>query len=194
MLTVRFIGFFSIFRKGNMTANIAAGALGIAVIFMALFALCLPVAAQSGDEEEPAMIYHGRDMEGNRIFGTEHRAAPSFYTDPESGDRRFQTPPPDPSASSNGNGPEYIFVAPEVYPGDYWQNGQRPPGNKPGGRPDYRPGNRPGGKPDGSSPPNRPSRRSLGPPPGGYPPTYDRPPTGGASFIPRSPVWEGSRR
>lgn len=198
MLTVRFIGFFSTFRKGNMTA---LGPLPL-VIFMALWALALPggaVAAQPGEEEEPARIYHGRDMEGNRVFGTDHRAAPSFYTDPATGDRHFQTPPPDPSASGSGDGPEYIFISPEVYPGD-WRNGQqggqRPPGGdsaRPGGS-SVRPSGKPSDSPAGKTIPKKPPRRSLGPPPGGYPPTYDRPPTGGASFIPRSPVWEGNRR
>ncbi|MDR1125507.1 MAG: hypothetical protein LBM64_05530 [Deltaproteobacteria bacterium] len=138
MLTGRFIGFFHIFRKGN----IAADAPWAVVIFMALLQCGLLFSASA-----PAL------------------AAPFFYTDPQTGDRNFHTSPPDPSSSSSGSRPDYIFVAPEVYPGDNWQNGS-----------------------------NKPPRRSLGPPPGGYPPTYDRPPTGGGSFIPRDPAWPGASK
>lgn len=160
MLTVRFIGFFSTFRKGNIGPRMQRALRLAAVILMAPFVLGPPLAAfaATNDEEEAAMIYHGRDSGGNRIFGSDHRAAPSFYTDPQSGDRHFHTPPPDPSASSSGAGPEYIFVTPELYPEGNWQNGQRPPDGKPGGKSGQKPGTRPGGKP-GVKPGGKPGGR-----------------------------------
>ncbi|MDL2307454.1 hypothetical protein LJC48_05440 [Desulfovibrio sp. OttesenSCG-928-C06] len=146
MLTLRLLGFFQLFRKHNLCRGEGlnmpqrgAGAgyhgrvekLGLAGFFVVIalvvtvFGTATQGLAASGEEEEKGRPYFGRDAEGNRVFGTDHKSEAGFSRDPETGDRIFKTAPPRQQEDQSGySGP--IWVSPEVTPGRPPSYGQRP--------------------------------------------------------------------
>lgn len=127
MLMVRLLGFFAAFRKYNMhlRSQVFSGFYSsitvccfVCALALALASPALGASASKADDDEPGQPYIGRDAQGNRIFGTDDKSEAGFNTDPETGDRTFRTAPPKKQQQDdNWNGPQNIWVTPEIRPG-----------------------------------------------------------------------------